>query len=185
MSIIRRSSPFGELLSLRQAMDRLFEESFIRPRGLLPDEGFAMPLDVYSTPDALVVEAALPGVKPEDVEISVLGETLTLTAISSSEQRAEESGYLFQEVRRGHFSRTVSLPTSLKPDAATATFEHGMLRLSIPKAEAARPRQIRITPTTEAGPLTTGSGDAPAGPSREHADSSPATAESASDASNG
>ncbi len=185
MSIIRRSSPFGELLSLRQAMDRLFEESFIRPRSLIPDEGFAMPLDVYATPDALVVEAALPGVKPEDVEISVLGDTLTLSANSSSEERTEEGGYLFQEVRRGRFSRTVSLPANLKPDAATATFEHGMLRLSIPKAAAAKPRQIHITPTTEAGPLTDRSGNGSAQPSREHADTTPATTGAASNSSNG
>jgi len=160
MSMIRRASPFGELLSLRQAMDRLFEDSFVRPReSLQPDGGFAMPLDVYATPDALVVEAALPGVKPEDVEISLLGDTLTINATSGSEQRTEEGGYLHHEVRRGQFSRIVTLPTNLKAESATATYDHGMLRLSIPKAEAAKPRQIRISPTTDATAVTPVSGN--------------------------
>ena len=76
MTLIRRNSPFGELLSLRQAMDRLFEDSFVRPA--LGDSSNLLPLDVYSTDDAIVVEAALPGVRPEDVDIQVLGDTLTI-----------------------------------------------------------------------------------------------------------
>ena len=101
--------------------------------------------------DALVVEAALPGVKPEDVEITVTGDTLTISGCSSAESEREERGYLLREIRRGRFSRTVTLPADLRTEAATAGFENGLLRLSIPKAEAAKPRQIRITPTTESG----------------------------------
>ena len=151
MSIVRRTSPFAEMLSLRQAMDRLFEDSIVRPRSLAFDaaESPWLPLDIHSTPDALVVEAALPGVKPEDVEITVTGDTLTISGSSSGESQHEERGYLMREIRRGSFSRTVTLPSDLRTEAATAGFKHGMLRLSIPKAEAAKPRQIRITPTTE------------------------------------
>jgi HSP20 family protein len=155
MSIVRRTSPFGEMLSLRQAMDRLFEESIVRPRSLIFESAESpwLPLDVHATNDALVVEAALPGVKPEDVEITVSGDTLTISGTSSSDSRREERGYLMREIRRGSFSRTVTLPADLRSEAATANFENGMLRLSIPKAEAAKPRQIRISPTTEsAGP---------------------------------
>ena len=144
-----------------------------------------MPLDVYATQDALVVEAALPGVRPEDVEISVLGDTLTLSASSSSEQRSEEGGYLFQEVRRGRFSRAVSLPSNLRADAATATFENGMLRLSIPKAEAAKPRQIRISTSMEAAPVAAGPGDGASGVAREHVDAAPEPVGAASSPSNG
>jgi HSP20 family protein len=181
MSLIRRTSPFGELLSLRQAMDRLFEDSFVRPReSLQPEGGFAMPLDVYTTPDALVVEAALPGVKPDDVEISLLGDTLTVSATSDSGKRTEENGFLYQEVRRGRFSRTVTLPSNLKTDATTATCEHGMLRLSIPRAEAAKPRQIRIAPTTGATPVQASGGNGESAP----ADRAPVAA-TASGATNG
>ena len=162
MSIVRRTSPFGEMLSLRQAMDRLFEESIVRPRSLVFEstENPWLPLDIHTTPDALVVEAALPGVRPDDVEITVTGDALTINGTSSSESQSEEHGYLMREIRRGTFSRTVTLPADLKTEAASAGFEHGLLRLSIPKAEAARPRQIRITPTTEpAQPLEAPTGD--------------------------
>lgn len=153
MSIVRRTSPFGEMLSLRQAMDRLLEDSIVRPRSFVFEstEGSWLPLDIHATPDALVVEAALPGVKPEDVEITVTGDTLTISGSSSAESEHEERGYLLREIRRGSFSRSVSLPADLRTEATTAGFENGMLRLSIPKAEAAKPRQIRITPTTESG----------------------------------
>lgn len=146
MSLIRRTSPFGELLSLRQAMDRLFEDSFIRPRGwaLTALEGDGLPLDVYETADALVVKAALPGVKPEEVEVTVTGDVLTLGATFKEEREAEASGYIYQELRRGAFNRTLTLPGDVDADAATTTFEHGMLTLRIPKTEQAKPRQIKI-----------------------------------------
>jgi HSP20 family protein len=133
-------------------MDRLFEDSFMRPRA--SEAGAGIPLDVLMTQDALVVDAALPGVKPEDVDISVLGNTLTISARSSSEERREEGGYLYQEVRRGSFSRAVTLPSNVRPEAATATFENGMLRLSIPKAEEAKPRHIHISPLTDGAGAT-------------------------------
>ena len=151
MSIVRRTSPFGEMLSLRQAMDRLFEESIVRPRSFVFESAESpwLPLDIHATSDALVVEAALPGVKPEDVEITVSGDTLTISGTSSGESQREERGYLMREMRRGSFSRTVTLPVDVRTEAATASFENGMLRLSIPKAEAAKPRHIRISPTTQ------------------------------------
>ena len=146
MTLIRRSSPLGELVTLRQAMDRLFEDSFVRPRvwGAGWSEAAGLAMDIRSTPDALVVEAALPGVKPEEVDITVEGGTLTITGEFRSERNAGEGDYLVQEMRRGSFSRAVTLPQALEPDKATATFEHGVLTLRIPKAEETRPRQIKI-----------------------------------------
>lgn len=170
MTLIRRNSPFGELLSLRQAMDRLFEDSFIRP-GALADGTNALPLDVYSTDDAVVVEAALPGVKPEDVDISVVGDTLTISANSANERSSDEAGYSYREIRRGSLSRTLTLPGGVNADRASARFENGLLRLSIPKAEEAKPRQIKIEasadqPTIEGTARqgsTSGNGDNPQG----------------------
>jgi HSP20 family protein len=151
MTIVRRPSPFGELLSLRSAMDRLFEDSFVRPRpwGGIFDGGPGLPLDVTATADEIRVEASLPGVKPEDVEITVESGTLTISGQSGEERREESGDYLLQEIRRGSFSRSVALPTGLEPDKATATFENGILILRIPKAEQVKPRQIRISPTTD------------------------------------
>lgn len=149
MTIMRRPSPFGELMSLRQAMDRLFDDDF-RPLRWSGFEGPAMPLDVTTNADALVIEAALPGIKPEDVDITVENGTLTITGKTGEERRAEEGSYLVQEIRRGTFSRSVTLPDGLEPDKAEATFEHGVLKLRIPKAEQLKPRQIRISPVTDA-----------------------------------
>jgi HSP20 family protein len=143
MTLIRRTNPLGELMSLRQAMDRLFEDSFVRP-GTQPGES-QLPLDIRTTPDAVVVEAALPGVKPEDVDISVLGDTLTINAAHRAEDSREEDGYMYREIRRGSFSRQVTLPSGLKTDDATASFDNGMLTLTIPKAEEVKPRQIHVT----------------------------------------
>lgn len=150
MTIVRRNSPFGEMLSLRQAMDRLFEDSWVRPGSVLSEADHALAVDVRTTSDAIVVEAALPGVKPEDVDIQVLGDTLTISGRTSEEETADEGGYTYREIRRGSFTRSVTLPRGLKADAAEASFEHGLLRLSIPKAEEAKPRQIRISPMTDA-----------------------------------
>lgn len=144
MTLIRRTSPFGELLSLRQAMDRLFEDSYVRSRpGGAGDES-PLPVDVYTTTDALVVEAALPGVKPEDVDISLLGDTLTINANTTHEEQQDEGGYSYREIRRGSLSRSLTLPAGLNAEGASADFDNGLLRLAIPRAEETKPRQIRI-----------------------------------------
>lgn len=151
MTIVRRPSPFGELMSLRQAMDRLFEDSFVRSAGASVRSGStsALPLDVRTTADALVVEAALPGVAPDDVEITVEGGTLAISGSYRDERNEDQGDYLVREIRRGSFGRTISLPDGLEADRATATFENGVLALRIPKAEQVKPRQIRITPGGE------------------------------------
>ena len=152
MTLIRRSSPFGELLSLRQAMDRLFEDSYVRPRGATMaglDEQ-TLPLDIYATGDALIVTAALPGVKPDDVEITLEGDVLTITGEFREDVEQKQEQYLFQELRRGRYTRTISLPADVDRDAASASFEDGMLTLTLPKAEETKPRQIRINTTSHA-----------------------------------
>lgn len=154
MTIVRRPSPFGELVSLRSAMDRLFEDSFVgRPFGGVFGGSFDstnhLPVDVTRTVDALVVEAALPGIKPDDVHITVEDNTLSIRGEFRDERRTGEGENLVSEIRRGSLARTISLPSGLEPDKATATFEHGVLTLRIPKAESVKPRQIRISPSIE------------------------------------
>jgi HSP20 family protein len=139
-------------------MDRLFEDSFVRPRSWAfgSVEGHSFPIDVTSGPDALLIEASLPGFKPDDVDVTVENGILSIHAETSSEHAEREGETLMQEIRRGTVSRTIALPTGIEPDKATATFEHGVLKLRIPRAEAVKPRQIRITPTTDE-PSTNGS----------------------------
>lgn len=149
MTLTRRPSPFGELLTLRQAMDRLFDDTMFRPLTRFAGTEYSrVPLDVRTTPDALLVEASLPGVKPEDVDITVENGTLTIKAEESSERSNDEGGWLVREISRGSVMRTVTLPSGLEADKAEATFEHGVLKLRIPKAEQVKPRQIRIQPVS-------------------------------------
>jgi len=152
MTIVRRASPLGELMTLRHAVDRLFDDDVFRPFRWTPGvvDGPALRLDVTTTADELTVEASLPGIKPEDVEIMVENGTLTITGKTADERRAEEASYLVQEIRRGSFSRSITLPDGLEADRATATFEDGILAIRIPKAEQVKPRQIRISPVTDA-----------------------------------
>ena len=131
-------------------MDRLFEDSYVRPRDWAGGTATqALPLDIHATKDALVVEAALPGIKPEDVDITITGDTLSITGSSSREERREEGGYLYQELQRGAFSRTVTLPADLDTENAQANFENGLLTLTIPKAEQAKPRQIKVSASSD------------------------------------
>lgn len=150
MTIVRRPSRFGDVMTLRQAMDRLFDDDF-RPFSWAngSTSSPALPLDVTTDADALTVEAALPGIKPDDVEITVEDGTLTISGKTADERSSDEGSYLLQEIRRGSFSRSMTLPQGLEPDKATATFEHGVLTLRIPKAEQLKPRQIKISPVTE------------------------------------
>jgi HSP20 family protein len=155
MTLVRRTSPLGELVSLRQAMDRLFEDSFVRPRPWgVGDSNGILPLDVTNSTDALVVEAALPGIAPQDVEITVEDGTLTIRGETRSEEQRQDGETLINEIRRGTVSRAIALPSGLEPDKADATFVNGVLHLRIPKAEAVKPRQIRISPSID-GTATT------------------------------
>ena len=146
MTMIRRISPFDELLTFRRAVDRLFDDDMLHlPRLTLRTVGGAEPaLDVVTTKDDLVVRASLPGWKPEDVEITLTGRTLTIAGEVAELERREDESWILGEIRRASFSRTLELPEGLVGERATASYEHGLLTLRIPKAEEAKPRTIRI-----------------------------------------
>ena len=153
MTFIRRANPFDELFTLRRAMDRLFDDDVFHPRTWHTVALGAEPaLDVTTNADELVVKASLPGWKPEDVEITLSGSTLTISAEMKEETRREDESWILNEIRRSSFSRTLELPEGLVGDRATATYERGILTLRIPKAEEVKPKQIRITATSDAQP---------------------------------
>jgi len=162
MTIIRRTSPRADLMSFRDAVDRLFDDTAFRPLAWGGSEA-RLPLDITSSEDAITIEAALPGIHPEDVEITVHQDTLTIGVREQAERETQEGERVYRELRRSSGSRTLTLPNGLDTDAARATFENGMLRLSIPRAEAAKPRQIAISNVSEGRPAVTaaagGSGD--------------------------
>ena len=146
MRDIVRWDPWGDLISLRDAMDRLFEESFVRPprSWLLPLEGRGVPLDMYETDEDVVVKAAVPGLKPEDIDVTITGDTLTIKGEAKEEKEERRTDYIRQERRYGAFSRSVSLPAGLQTDKAKASFENGILTLSIPKAGEIKPKVIKV-----------------------------------------
>jgi HSP20 family protein len=127
-------------------MDKLFEESFIRPTlwRAAPFFGLEPALDIYETADNVVVKAALPGVKPDEIDISVTGNTLTIKGETKAETEVKKENYICQERRYGAFSRSVSLPGGILPDKAEASFENGVLILTIPKAEEVKPKTIKV-----------------------------------------
>ena len=146
MSKIIRWQPMNEMLSLRDAMDRLFEDSWVSNRGWgnVPAAWTEPSLDVYETAEHVVVKAAIPGVKPNDVEITVKGNYLAISGEAKEETETKEKNYLRRETRIGTFSRMVELPNDLQTDKADAKFENGILTITFPKAEQVKPKKIQV-----------------------------------------
>ncbi len=145
---LARWDPFKEMISLREAMDRLFEDSFVRPWRLWPSQAEGeIPVDMYQTSGEVVVKAALPGVKPEDVDISITGDTLTIKAEHKEERGVKDEDYFCRECRYGALSRSLTIPVEVKGDKAEAVFEDGILTITLPKAEAVKPKQIKVKAT--------------------------------------
>lgn len=145
MSSLMRWNPANDVISLRDMMDRLFEDSFVRPRtGMMPLSGSEMALDVYETKDDVVVKAALPGVKPEDVDITITGDTLNIKGEMKEETESNDQEFIRRERRYGTFARSVTLPSGLQTDKADAKFDNGVLTLKLPKSDKVKPRSIKI-----------------------------------------
>ncbi len=152
MNKIVRWQPANDLMSLRDAMDRLFEDSWVSARSWnLPTPWVEPSLDVYETADNVTVKAAIPGVKPEDVEITVTGNTLSLSGETKEESETKDKNYLRRETRYGSFNRVIELPAGLQTDKADAKFENGMLTITFPKAEQIKPKTIKVQSATGNG----------------------------------
>jgi HSP20 family protein len=145
MANVTRWDPFGEVMTLREAMNSLFEDSFVNPSSTRSGT-LGMPLDVAETKEAFIVEASLPGVRPEDLDITLQNNVLTISGETRQQQATgEKPNYHRVERRYGRFSRSISLPTQVQSDKVDAQLTNGILRLEIPKAEAARPRKIAVS----------------------------------------
>ena len=146
MGSLIRWEPFSDLVSLRDAMDRLFEESFVRPSSRLPAPwGLeSLAIDMLETKDEVIVVTSVPGVKPEDIAISIIGDTLTIKGETKLEEEIRRGNPIRQERRYGAFTRSVSLPAGLDADGAEAVFENGVLTLHIPKREEVKPKTIKV-----------------------------------------
>ena len=147
MNTVIRWDPFSDRLSLREAVDRLMQDSFVLPTTPLwrAAEG-QLALDIYEKDDKIIVEAAVPGFKPEEIDISITGDTLTLKGEVKQETETKEKNYLRHERVFGSFQRVVQLPEDLDADKAEAKFENGLLTMVIPKSERIKPKSIKIKP---------------------------------------
>jgi len=145
MSMMWRD-PREALMPFRDAVNRLFEESFIWPGRLEVFTGRTFPVDVSETKDqqGYVVEASLPGAKPEDISISAMGDTLTIRYANKGEEKVEKPNYVRRERYEGEMTRTIALPTQIQPEKVQATYEHGVLTLQVPQSEAVKPKQIEV-----------------------------------------
>lgn len=151
MANVTRWDPFSDMLSLRQAMNHLFEDAWVRPWNV-PEASNGhgngartLAVDLYENGDELVLTAAVPGFKPEDIDVTVQGDVVTIKGEMKSDETVGEGAYHRRERRYGHVFRQVALPVGVRADGAQAGFENGVLTLHLPKAEEAKERRIPIT----------------------------------------
>ena len=143
---ITRFTPMTDFVSLREAMDRLFEDSFIRPTtysGLAAGQ-IALPVDLWETNDAYHLRADVPGITPDAIDINVTADTLSITGEVKGQSDVSNDGWLRQERRVGKFQRAFTLPVQIDPDKVQANFTNGVLELVLPKADQVKPRSIKV-----------------------------------------
>jgi HSP20 family protein len=135
-----------EMVSLRDAMDRLFYDAFTRPffagtmRTALP------PVDLWQDDNSVIVRAALPGLKADDVQISITGDVLTLRGEYRQKEERNDDRYQMRENLYGSFERSLLLPVPVLSDKAQAEFEDGILTITLPKSEEIKPKTITVKP---------------------------------------
>jgi HSP20 family protein len=134
-------SPYRRMTNLRQAMDRLFEENFTETAN---EREMALAVDVHASDDVYTINALVPGLTAEDLNIEILNNTITLRGEFKSEEQPEGAHNLMCELPAGRFGRVITLPTAVEPGKAEANIKNGVLTLKVPKAEAARPKTIKV-----------------------------------------
>ena len=146
MTSITRWEPRREFLSLRDAMDRLFEDSFVRSFNGWPFVGneASLTVDMVEAENEIVVKAAVPGVKADEIDITVTGDVLTIKGETKEDKDRKEGNYHYREWKYGAFERSLTLPASVNVEGATAEFENGVLTLTLPKSETAKPTKLQI-----------------------------------------
>jgi len=150
MSTLARWEPFRDLVGIREQMDRLFHQlGSSTGRGWGSDEGLATgvwnpAVDVYETGDSIVLKADLPDVTQNDVDISVQGNILTLKGERKREKEVQEKDFYRMERAYGTFQRSFSLPPTVDDEKISANFSSGVLKITLPKREESKPKQIRV-----------------------------------------
>jgi HSP20 family protein len=143
--VLRRWEPFRELRQIQENMDRLWR-SFGPGKGEAGNvENWAIPLDVVQQGDNVIVKASVPGVNPEDIDVSIENDVLIIKGQTKEEREHQEGNYLMRERRRGSFYRALRLPDTLDSDQAQPHYEHGVLSITFPRLESKRAKRLHIT----------------------------------------
>ncbi len=150
MSNVTRYDPYREAVSLRNAVDQLFSQSFVYPSifGTRSEgaSGWQTPMDVFETEHGYQVRLLLPGVKPEDIELTAHQNTLTIKGQVHAQQREEKQGnWLVKEIGSGSFERSVTFAKPIVADGIETVYENGLLSIQVPVSEASKPKKISIT----------------------------------------
>ena len=139
--------PMNDLHNYREAIRQLLEGGWVLPRDLMPSamNAVVVPVDVIDNGPEIVIRASLPGVRPEDVSITVLGDNLTIKAAIPDDEVLQGATYLRHERKASYFVRSLTLPISVEAERAEARFKNGVLNLVLPKSEHVRQRVILVT----------------------------------------
>jgi HSP20 family protein len=139
-----RWDPFDDLASLRESMDKLFEEFTTRRPHAAGPAVWPPAVEVYETDADIIVKAELPGIDPKNVDIQVADDTLTIKAEAKAEQESKNRNYYVRELRYGSFVRALTLPSSAQGDMAKASYKNGILEIRVPKSERAKPKAVKV-----------------------------------------
>lgn len=147
MATLVRYDPFSDMLSLRNAMNQLFEQSFVHPLGVTSSSQMTfVPMDVYETEQGYHVNLLLPGVKPEDIELTVQQNTLMIKGhFAPSVAQDKQVNWLVHEIGTGSFERSITLPKAIENDKVETSYQDGILTITLPFSEVSRPKKISIT----------------------------------------
>lgn len=151
MTSLMRWDPSRELMNMRNVMDRLVNESFGGQPTLWQrsSEGMALALDVAEENDTYVIKASVPGVKSEDIDVTLTDNVLTIRGELKADEEIKEERYHVRERRWGSFMRSVTLPAPVDQEKIDANYENGVLTLRLPKSEAVKPRRINVRSSIE------------------------------------
>jgi HSP20 family protein len=141
-----------DLMTMRDSMDRLLDDRWVSPGSWLTWSATGpsyLPLDIYETPDEIVVRAVVPGVAAEGIDVQFQNGVLTLRAKSEEPSLPEGASWLLHEVNAGEYVRQVTLPRAIDVENTRTGFENGVLTLTLPKTAEAKPKQIRVASTPQ------------------------------------
>ncbi|MGQ0549312.1 MAG: Hsp20/alpha crystallin family protein [Armatimonadota bacterium] len=143
MSIIRWE-PFDDLMSIRESMDRMFEDFLTRRPRVAGPMVWQPAIEVFETENEVVVKAELTGIDPKDVNVTITGDGLTIKGEAKADQEEKGRNYYRRELRYGAFQRTVPLPAEVKSEETKASFRNGILEVRVPKSERVRPKSVKV-----------------------------------------